>query len=73
MQAKNYKGVVLNSSNIERLANYIHNHKSIIHNESKDDMRCKMEDEYLQILDYGKYSFNNWMQWKLGKPSQNLN
>ena len=47
MQAKNYKGVVLNSSNIERLASYVHNHKSIILNESKDDMRCKMEDKYL--------------------------
>lgn len=44
---KNYKGIVLNSSNIERLTSYIHNHKSIIHNESKDDVRYMLEDKYL--------------------------
>ena len=44
---RNYKGVILNTSNINRLSKYLNNHKNLFPNEVHNDLTYPIIDEYL--------------------------
>ena len=44
---RQYKGVVINTSNINRLSKYLDNHKNLISNEVHNDLTYPIADKYL--------------------------
>ena len=44
---RNYKGIVINTSDINRLSKYLDNHKNIISNEVPNDLTYPITDKYL--------------------------